>query len=120
MREVLVVEDEALMRLTIIDALDDAGFEVVEAASAYEAVEILNEQTIYLLFTDIQMPGRLSGTDLADASRNGFRRRDNRRLRTLDHRRSPPSSGSCIFSKPYDLSTILDRLNAFANRYAFE
>src|SRR5688572_13837679 len=65
MRRVLVVEDEPLIRLTIIAALEDAGFEVIEAATADDAIGIINEQSIHFLFTDVQMPGRLSGVDLA-------------------------------------------------------
>ncbi|MGJ7038902.1 MULTISPECIES: response regulator transcription factor [Shinella] len=65
MRKVLVVEDEFLIRLTVIDALEEAGFEVIVAATADDALQIIEDHTIHLLFTDIQMPGRLSGVDLA-------------------------------------------------------
>jgi DNA-binding NtrC family response regulator len=115
MRKVLVVEDEVLIRLTIIDALEDAGFEVVEAATADDAVEIINEQTIHLLFTDIQMPGRLSGIDLAQAVAERF---PNAGIIVASGRLTagdidlPPEAA--FFSKPYDLSKIVDRLNAFA------
>lgn len=117
MRKVLVVEDEALIRLTIVDALEDAGFEVVEAASADDAVEIINQQTIYLLFTDIQMPGKLSGIDLAHAVAQRFPAAGiivaSGRLTTGDIDLPPTAA---FFSKPYDLSTIVARLNAFADR----
>ena len=38
---ILVVEDEALVRMMLVDVLDDAGFKVVEAAHADEALHIL-------------------------------------------------------------------------------
>jgi YesN/AraC family two-component response regulator len=116
MRKVLVVEDEVLIRLTIIDALEDAGFEVVEAATADDAVEIINEQTIHLLFTDIQLPGRLSGIDLAHAVSQRYPNAGiivaSGRLTSGDIDLPPEAT---FFSKPYDLSKIVDRLNALAN-----
>jgi DNA-binding NtrC family response regulator len=64
-RKVLVVEDEVLIRLTLVDALRDAGFEVADTGSAEAAIEIIDRQTIHLLFTDIQLPGKLTGLELA-------------------------------------------------------
>lgn len=37
----------------VIDVLENAGFEVIEASSADAALDIINKQTIHLLFTDI-------------------------------------------------------------------
>ncbi len=39
---VLVVEDEVLVRLTLVDVLEDAGFKVIEAAHADEALRVLS------------------------------------------------------------------------------
>jgi CheY-like chemotaxis protein len=64
---VLVVEDEGLARMMAVDLLEDAGFEVAEAATADAALAILEtDPTIDVLFTDIEMPGSMSGLDLAD------------------------------------------------------
>lgn len=63
---VLVVEDDPLVRVTICEGLRDAGLSVVEAASADEALSYLGAgQRIDLVFTDVQMPGRLDGIGLA-------------------------------------------------------
>lgn len=49
------------------DMLEDAGFSVLEAASADEALEILeNRSDIGVLFTDMEMPGSMNGFGLAD------------------------------------------------------
>lgn len=57
---VLVVEDEPLLRLLAVDFIEEAGFEVVEAASADAAVDILEARTdIRIVFTDIAATGRL-------------------------------------------------------------
>lgn len=67
---VLVVEDESLVRELIVLELEDAGFEVVTAASGDEASYILPKmRRIDLLLTDIRMPGRINGWVLADMAR---------------------------------------------------
>ena len=67
---VLVVEDEFLLRMDAVDMIAGAGFEVVEAASADQAIEILeSRRDITVVFTDIQMPGSMDGLRLARAIR---------------------------------------------------
>ncbi len=63
---VLLVEDDLFVRMAAADALDDAGFEVIEAVDAQAAQEILHSRTdIQVLFTDVQMPGIMDGLELA-------------------------------------------------------
>ena len=63
---VLIVEDETLVRMEAIDAIETAGFDVVEAANADQAVAILEQRSdIRLIFTDIHMPGAMDGLKLA-------------------------------------------------------
>jgi two-component sensor histidine kinase/ActR/RegA family two-component response regulator len=65
---VLVVEDEMLLRMRAVDIVEDAGFTAVEAVNADEAMSILESRSdISLLFTDIQMPGSMDGLKLAHA-----------------------------------------------------
>ena len=67
---VLIVEDEFLLRMDAVDMILAAGFEVVEAANADEAIEILEaRRDITVVFTDIQMPGSMDGLKLARAVR---------------------------------------------------
>ena len=67
---VLVVEDEFLLRMDAVDMIAAAGFEVVEAGNADEAIEILeSRRDITVVFTDIQMPGSMDGLKLALAVR---------------------------------------------------
>ena len=67
---VLIVEDEFLLRMDAADMVAAAGFEVVEAANADEAIEILEaRRDITVVFTDIQMPGSMDGLKLARAVR---------------------------------------------------
>jgi CheY-like chemotaxis protein len=67
---VLVVEDEFLIRISAVEIIEDAGFEVLQAADADEALEILQVRTdIRVIFTDIHMPGSMDGLRLAHAVR---------------------------------------------------
>jgi DNA-binding NtrC family response regulator len=63
---VLVVEDEVLVRMVVADALREAGYHVLEAANAEEAMALLASfSEIALVLTDIQMPGTMDGVGLA-------------------------------------------------------
>src|SRR3954470_24833056 len=65
---VLIVEDEMVLRMRAVDIVEDAGFHPVEAANADQAIAILESRSdIALLFTDIQMPGSMDGLKLAHA-----------------------------------------------------
>jgi CheY-like chemotaxis protein len=63
---ILIVEDEFLLRLDSAETIESAGFEVIQAANADEAIAILNARPdIHVVFTDIQMPGSMDGLKLA-------------------------------------------------------
>src|SRR6201990_623280 len=65
---VLVVEDEMVLRMKAVDIVEDAGFTAIEAVNADEALAILEARSdISLLFSDIQMPGSMDGLKLAHA-----------------------------------------------------
>ena len=64
--KILVVEDDAILRLMAAEMMQDAGFEVLEADSADEALRILDNRTdVRVVFTDIEMPGSMDGISLA-------------------------------------------------------
>jgi CheY-like chemotaxis protein len=58
------VDDEALVRASTADMLAELGYEVVEAESGEEALDLIDSRRPDLVITDHLMPG-LSGTDLA-------------------------------------------------------
>ncbi|NWJ27506.1 response regulator [Rhizobium sp. RM] len=62
---VLIVEDEPLLRMVLADTLLGEGFDVVETANVLEAIAVLGQTKIDAVITDIDMPGGLSGLDLA-------------------------------------------------------
>jgi CheY-like chemotaxis protein len=63
---VLIVEDEALVRLVAVSMLQDAGFDTLEADTAEDALHLLEEHDeVRVLFSDVQLPGRMDGLGLA-------------------------------------------------------
>lgn len=105
--KVLLVEDEALVRMMAAEMLTDAGFEVIEAASGEEALEACKVHQADVLFTDIRLTGKLTGWDVAEHCRA-----DNPDLPVIyatgyseaAPRRVP---GSAFFRKPYRGAEIL-------------
>jgi CheY-like chemotaxis protein len=68
MSVILIVEDETLVRFYLGEILEYAGYQVVSAANADEAIEILESRNdIRVLITDINMPGSMEGLRLAAA-----------------------------------------------------
>lgn len=73
LRTILVVEDEALVRMDAADFFRQSGFDVIEAASADEALSTVRGRPhLCALFTDVEMPGNLNGLMLAHKIRQCF------------------------------------------------
>lgn len=105
---ILVVDDEPLIRMYAVDVLEDAGFVVFEAGDAEEALRLLDERPqIKVLFTDINMPGKFDGLELA---RRVHSLRSDVQLIITSGRQRPadsdiPDSGAFV-AKPYDGAAI--------------
>ncbi|MFB9947279.1 response regulator [Rhizobium puerariae] len=88
---VLIVEDEPLIRFTTLDALEEVGHIVLEAANADEAMVLFrNRSDVDIVFTDVDMAGSMDGIQLA------------RRIRAIR-----PSIGIIITSGVVNLDPML-------------
>lgn len=69
---ILLVEDEALIRLIFSEELVEAGFKVCEASSGDHAAKLIEErpEDFTILVTDVHMPGRRNGPDVAHLIRS--------------------------------------------------
>jgi CheY-like chemotaxis protein len=111
---VLLVEDEPLVRMLGADLLTEAGFDVVEANDAEEALEALRAHPeIQVLFTDVNMPGSLDGLALASVARE---RRPDLKLLIGSGVVRPvqddlPSNGRFL-AKPYRPAAVVDTIRA--------
>src|SRR5665213_1142530 len=64
-RTILVVEDEALIRMSAVAILEDAGYRVLDAQNSAEALDVLARHAeVSVLMTDVRMPGRIDGLAL--------------------------------------------------------
>ena len=105
---VLIVEDEFLLRMNAVDMVGAAGFEVVAAANADEALEILETRyDVTVIFTDIQMPGSMDGLKLARAVRGRWP--PIKIIATSGHadvRETDLPEGGRFVPKPYDSAQV--------------
>jgi CheY-like chemotaxis protein len=63
---VLVVDDEAMIRMAMLHIVEDAGYSAIEAADADEAIVMLERcPQIAAVLTDINMPGTMDGLELS-------------------------------------------------------
>ena len=106
---VLVVEDEMVLRLRAVDIVEDAGFTAVEAVNADEALAILEERSdIALLFSDIQMPGSMNGLGLAHWITETLP--DVKVLLTSGQVLPAAAREWTLLAKPYDMAEVERRL----------
>jgi len=117
---VLVVEDDAMIRMIAAEFLEDEGFVVVEAGDAEEAIRKLEgDPTIAAVFTDINMPGAMDGLDLAHFVRD--RRPSIKVLLTSGRSQLPTAelpSQSRFVLKPYRPSQIAKTLRDMVGGFA--
>jgi PAS domain S-box-containing protein len=67
---VMIVDDEATVRMLVNETLTENSYRVLEAHDATSAMKILSsDQSIDLLITDVGLPGHTNGRQLADAAR---------------------------------------------------
>ena len=110
-RTILVVEDEILVRLMIADELRTAGFVVLEAINADEALVVLRgPERVDLLLTDVRMPGSGDGLTLAATGRATWP--ELKIILVSAHLPNGPAAGvaDAFFAKPYDVSALIDRV----------
>lgn len=109
---ILVVDDEPVIRMCVADELEANGFEVIEAESADEALDAMEERhDVRAIFTDINMPGRKDGLELARAVQ---KRWPDVRLIITSGRLNPTKadlpSGGRFVPKPYQPEMVADLL----------
>ena len=104
-RVVLVVEDESLVRERIADELRTYGWHVLEAASGEDALALTADNQIDVVFTDILLPGHMSGWEIAESLRA--------RVPTANSLHFRPWLRSCAASRrqPFHPQTLPTRLH---------
>ncbi len=109
----LVVDDDAFIRMSAMDILEDAGFRTLEACDGDAAMALLAEQhvLIVLLFTDVQMPGSRNGFAVA---REAARQWPHIAIVVSSGQAHPGPGdlpeGACFIAKPFSAEMVHDHL----------
>ena len=115
---VLIVEDEVLVRMHGAGILEEAGFDVLEAGDADEALALLrSHDDVSLMFSDIDMPGSMNGLQLAHLVHAKWP--NVRLLLTSGHHQikesSLPDDGRFV-SKPWSDGKLIAKVRAALDR----
>jgi DNA-binding NtrC family response regulator len=111
---VLLVEDDAIIRMGAFEFLSLAGFEAIEASNADEAIRVLEARPdIHLVLTDVEMPGSIDGVKLSHYIRDRW---PPVKLivvsgRTIVAETHLPT-GARFYAKPYDEISIVEAIHA--------
>lgn len=109
MAHILIVDDSAPLRLTLIELLHDAGYEVHQAGDGVQALEELANAPPDLVLSDIHMP-RLDGLSLLHQAQSaGITSRWILMSGTL---RRPPNVPVPFLRKPFDAAVLLNLIES--------
>ena len=107
---ILVVDDEELIRRILTEMLSEQGYAVTTASDGEQAVELLEQQTLDLVMTDLVMPG-LDGIEVLRAARRttpvpgNF---DDRLLLGEAVARLVREGVANYIAKPFDIQFVID------------
>jgi CheY-like chemotaxis protein len=105
---IALIEDDPAVRSVLAQAMEDADYTVVSAASGAEGLAVLESQPIDIAIIDIVMPGRMNGIDVVKEAR-----RYNPGLRVIFTSGYPPPAGvnlpamGVFLAKPARVPTLL-------------
>lgn len=118
---ILVVDDEPLVRMLVVEQLEELGYAVIEADDGPSAMRIIDsKQPIDLLVTDVGLPRGMNGRQLADAARQ---RRPGLEVlfvtgyaenAVLNHGHLEP--GMHIMTKPFEMEIFAQRVRDLIDR----
>jgi two-component system, response regulator PdtaR len=111
---ILVVEDETFINMFVSEELEDAGYTVLTAGNADQAIALLETHDVRCIFTDIDMPGSMDGLKLAAAVRNRWPPIDI--IITTGKSKPEPRempAGSVFLPKPYRVEAVIEAVRQF-------
>jgi len=103
-----VVEDEVLVRMAVALHLREAGYTVIEAVDAADAMRVLIALPVALVFADINIPGPMDGSALADWIDSTH---PQVRVLMTSGRHPAASSARPFIGKPYDFQSLVEMID---------
>jgi CheY-like chemotaxis protein len=116
---ILVVEPDILVRMVIASYLRECGYKVIEGVSAADVMTVLGSgQKVDLVFSEVQLPGKVTGFDLATMLRDQYPDVDalltSGVTRAADKARDLCEEGP--LEKPYEPQGVVRRINLLRER----
>jgi DNA-binding response OmpR family regulator len=115
--KILIVDDEAHLRMLIAQALEeleDEGVELLTAANGEEALEAIQAESPNLVFLDVMMP-KLSGFDVCSRVKRTLRRNDvyivllTAKGQEFDKQKGQDVGADLYMTKPFDPEALLEK-----------
>ncbi|WP_210727546.1 response regulator [Sphingopyxis sp. PAMC25046] len=113
--EILVVEDEWLVRLDLVEALEEVGARVAEAETAEDALDLMAGAMPRILVTDIRLAGVMDGWDLAEAYRGHYPEGGVIYASANVPIGARQVAGSVFFPKPVATAALIDACHAICS-----
>lgn len=107
---VLVVEDDPLVLEIVVEALRDAGLDVIQAKDGEEALTWCRQRVADVLVTDIRLPGRIDGWQIAERCREHDPSLPVIYTTGFSPVEARPVSGSLTLSKPYHPERVVQAI----------
>jgi DNA-binding response OmpR family regulator len=111
---VLVVEDDLLIHDMVVDALQDEGFEVLQAADGREALSWCRQRAADVLVTDVVLPGGIDGWQIAESCREHHPDLHVIYTTGFSPVKPRPVLGSVFLQKPYRPTEIANAIRGFS------
>jgi CheY-like chemotaxis protein len=118
---VLVIDDEAIVRMLLVETLEENGYRTLEAHDGPSGLRILDSDArIDLLVTDVGLPGGLNGRQVADAARE--KRPGLKTLFITGYAENAVignghlKPGMEVITKPFEISAIANKVRELLDR----
>lgn len=114
---VLVIEDDPILMLSLVEFVEDAGCEAVEAYNVPDAIQLLETRTdIRTVFTDLDMRGSTAGMQLALAIRERWPPIELLMVSSQPWDKAQIPARGVVFGKPFDRRRIVKAIQTFSLR----
>lgn len=112
---VLIVEEQPILMMSLVDYVEEAGCEAVEACSVEEAISILESRSdIRTVFTDLDMRGSTAGMKLALSIRDRWPPIELLLISSQPWKDDELPHRGVLMGKPFDRRRIVEQLRRFA------
>jgi len=120
LKKILLAEDEEVLRMLIVDTLEDEGYTITEAADGGEAVDLLENNCYDLIILDYMMPV-YTGLEIIEKVRNVETNQHTKILmlsaksQTSEHEKIKQAGADYFMAKPFSPMNLLELVEEILN-----